>query len=112
MTSFFEGTDGNVVVPHSLDDHTNVNLPLGESLDGQVLTYNLTAGMWEAETAGTSIALDDITDVDASTPTDGHALTWVASSSKWEPVLAGAGAPINLDDILDVTITNVAGGDR
>jgi len=118
MSGFFEGGEGNVVTPHTLDDHTGVNIVAGAVSDGDVLTYSDTGEVWVAAAptggGGGSGAelLDELLDVDAPTPTDGYALTWVAANSAWEPVLAGAGAPINLNDVLDVTITTASNGDR
>jgi hypothetical protein len=116
MTGFYEGQgEGAQVVPHDLDAHTDVTIDLQTLVDGQVIKWNATAEQWQnlADDAGlVTINLDDITDVEAGTPTDGFALTWVAANSKWEPVAISAGAPINLDDILDVTITTVSNGDR
>lgn len=37
------------------------------------------------------LELDDLDDVDAATPSDGDALTWVAANNAWEPVAGGGG---------------------
>ena len=47
-----------------------------------------TPGFWDVP----SPALDDITDVSASSPTDAYVLTWVSANNQWEPQPApGAG---------------------
>jgi hypothetical protein len=49
-----------------------------------------------AEAAGSSLALDDLTDVNAPSPSDGDALVWDSGASEW---VNGAGTPA---DILDI----------
>jgi len=44
-------------------------------------------------TATVAMALDGLTDVDASSPSNGDALTWVAANNDWEPVAGGGGTP-------------------
>ena len=64
--------------------------------DGQVLTYNATAGKWQAKAGGGGSgggSLATLSDVsEPSTPSDGQVLTYVAADSKWEPK-AVPGAP-------------------
>ena len=43
------------------------------------------------QTGVVSLALDDLSDVDASAPTDGYALTWSSSAGKWEPAAPSGG---------------------
>lgn len=43
------------------------------------------------QTGAVSLALDDLSDVDAIAPTDGHALTWNSSAGKWEPAAPSGG---------------------
>lgn len=43
------------------------------------------------QTGAVSLALSNLTNVDASAPDDGQVLTWSASSSKWEATTPGAG---------------------
>lgn len=50
--------------------------------------------------------LDDLEDVDATTPTDGQVLTWSSAASAWIPAAALSGT--SLDDLADVTIGSPA----
>lgn len=54
--------------------------------NGQVLKWNSTTSKWSPSdnSVGTTInALNDIGDVNTSSPTDGQVLTWDTTSSKW-----------------------------
>lgn len=64
-------------------DGTN-NVRLGIGTAGQVLTVNAgaTAPEWAAPTGGGG-ALDDLTDVDAPSPSDGDVLTFDSGSGDW-----------------------------
>lgn len=57
--------------------------------------------------------LDDLSDVDATTPTNGQLLTFNSSSGKWEAqtLSIGGGGVVNLDDLLDVVLTAPTEGD-
>lgn len=44
---------------------------------------------------GGASALDDLTDVDAPSPTDGQVLGWVDAHGMWKPVDAGGGSPFS-----------------
>jgi hypothetical protein len=64
--------------------------------NGEVLTWNSTAGKWENEAAtGGDTELAELTDVQLATPSDGDVLTYVAAASKWEnkPSSGGGSAP-------------------
>lgn len=83
-----------------LDDLTDVNS--GGATDGQVLTWDNTAGEWVPETPAAVITtLDGLSDVNAPAPTDGHVLTWDSTPGEW--VSSAPAAPtLDLDDIADV----------
>lgn len=66
------------------------------------------AAVWLA-LAGGSLALDDLTDVNAPSPADGEVLTWDDYWGEWVPGV-GAGA-IALDDLTDVNTYGVGDGD-
>ncbi|AZI37078.1 hypothetical protein NT2_01_04630 [Caenibius tardaugens NBRC 16725] len=79
--SFYDWNDGAWQSVGSgalaLDDLTDVDA--AAPTDGDVLTWNNTAGAWEpaAPTVGAT-ELDDLTDVDAAAPSDGDYLKWDA----------------------------------
>jgi len=53
---------------------------------------NSAAAIAWSKVSKTSSAIDDIADVNASTPTNGQALTWDNGTSKWIPATIAAGA--------------------
>jgi hypothetical protein len=81
--------------------HTGVYEPaLGNpGTDGWILSSTaLGVRSWVA--AGGSLALDDLTDVNAPSPSDTNVLSWNSATSKWIP--AAAGGSLALDDLTDV----------
>ena len=68
-----------------------------------------TTGEGSTATVSLSAELNDLTNVDSSTPSDGQFLKYFSSSNNWQ----SADIPTinNLDDIGDVTIISVASGD-
>lgn len=88
----------------TLHDLTDVNVTEGSSINGYALIWNNGASKWEAKPVFSGSytdladkpsiphALDDLTDVESSAPTDGQALVWDAATSKWKPgTVAGGG---------------------
>ena len=78
------------------------------------LSYNSTSGVFtytppdlDSFVTDVSLALDDLTDVAASTPTDGQVLKWNNASSQWVPRADNSG--IALDD-LSVTVNTEPSG--
>lgn len=57
-----------------------------------------------------ALALDDLTDVDAATPSDGDVLTWDNASSMWINLAPASGASA-LDDLTDVTVPTPSTGE-
>lgn len=55
------------------------------------------------------LALDDLDDVDATTPTDQDVLTWDAGSSSWIPQAAGGGGLTNWTEGVNTSAPNNAG---
>jgi hypothetical protein len=114
MTGFYEG-DGEQTQPiaHNLDQHTDVVITT-PTVDGQVLTYVASSNDWQNKTpdsGGTVInELNDIGDVNAPAPTDLDVLTWSDSGQEWVPASVGAGAPIGMNDLTDVTVTTPLDG--
>ena len=78
------------------------------------LSYNSTSGVFtytppdlDSFVTDVSLALDDLTDVAASTPSDGQVLKWNNASSQWVPRADNSG--IALDD-LSVTVNTEPSG--
>jgi hypothetical protein len=75
----------------NLDFLSDVDTSSAAPTDGQVLTWDQTAGKWEPATpsagGGGSSTLDGLTDVDTSTPApvNGQVLTWNEAGSVWKP---------------------------
>lgn len=64
-----------------------------------------------AQVGGSSVAaLDDLTDVNAPSPSDGQVLTWDSTPGEW--VAATPTVVADLDDLTDVVITSPASADR
>lgn len=57
-------------------------------------------------------ALDDLTDVNAPSPSDGDVLTWDSTPGEWVAAAPTGGGATDLDDLTDVTITTPATGQR
>lgn len=77
---------------------------------GQLL--QLVDGQWTpvtVETGGAS-ALDDLSDVDASSPIDGQVLAWSDTGSAWTPVTVETGGASALDDLSDVDASSPIDG--
>lgn len=74
---------GDIIVG-TADDTPGI-LPIGASND--VLTVSGGTAVWKASAAGG--ALDDLTDVDASSPDDGDLLGYIDGDGEWEAVKAG-----------------------
>jgi len=75
------GTDYNVGVT-TLDGLTDVSV--SNPSNGQALVYD--NSQWQPGTVATSVALNDLTDVTVSaTPSDGQALAYNLSNSRWQP---------------------------
>lgn len=92
------------LVPHTLEEHTNVVNVAGT--DGQVLTLGPN-GIWRPEDVQYIHGLTDHTDVDLLTtaPVDGDVLTYDNFTGMWIPGDGGVGAH-DLDFHDDVTIAN------
>lgn len=75
------------------------------SIDGNELTLE-----WFTPSAS-SLALDGLTDVDATSPNDGDVLAFSTSSGNWEASASAGGGATTLPGLTDVTITAAASGD-
>jgi len=76
---------------------------------GTGITVTHTPGEGSSASVILNAALDDLTDVDATSPSDGNFLKYVSASSAWVP--AAIPTINNLDDVGDVTITSASDGD-
>jgi hypothetical protein len=75
------------------------------------LTTNTTNAPDPDAPSVSSLALDDLTDVNAAAPADGDALVWDAGTSRWVPAAVGGGpGAASLDDLTDVVVTSPAAG--
>lgn len=54
------------------------------------------------KTGAVSLALDDLSDVDAAAPTDGYALTWNNGAGKWEPAAPSGGMSNPMSAVGDI----------
>src|SRR4030042_1972409 len=108
--SNWEAPSGGTIANHDHSGDTGdggtfdaANLASGASDDGQVLTSDGSGGAaWEDVPPGGSIALDDLTDVNAPAPNDGDVLTWDDYAGEWvaaEP--AAGGGDVATDPIWD-----------
>ncbi len=67
-----------------LGDLSDVVIDENTLADGQVIAYDSVNEEWVNVNAGAgSLALDDLTDVNAPSPTDGQALVWDNTNSEW-----------------------------
>lgn len=95
--------NGTTWVPEAdtLDNIDNVNAP--SPINNQVLTWNAATSNWIAQNpASTVVAINDLSDVDTSTPPNNNqVLTWVAASNQWMPVSLPT-IPTNINSLSDV----------
>lgn len=81
---------------------------VGDVVAGAGITVTHTPGESSSASVALNANLDDLNDVSAAAPTDGHFLKYVSASSAWVP--AAIPTINNLDDVGDVTITSAASG--
>lgn len=99
--SDFVGTDGTAVGTHGL-------VPAPTASDTN--KYLKSDGTWATVSGGGGATdLDDLSDVDITTPSNGQVLKYNSTSQKWENGTGGGGAS-DLDDLTDVDITSPTGG--
>lgn len=70
--------------------------------DGQVLTWDNTAGIWVPETPTAASSLNSLSDVDTTGVADGDALLYDSGTSTWLPGTAGGGGgggAVGIDDL-------------
>jgi hypothetical protein len=75
---------------------------------GTGISVTHTPGEGSTATVSLNATLDDLSNVSASSPSDGQFLKYVTASSAWVP--AAIPTINNLDDVGDVTITSAANG--
>lgn len=78
--------------------------------DNNVLIYDQSSGEFEVSSVSTILghgALNDLSDVNAPTPTDAQVLTWVNGSSEWQPTTLALGAT-TLNALTDVNAPSPA----
>jgi hypothetical protein len=73
---------------------------------GTGISVTHTPGEGSTATVGLNATLDNLSNVNAPTPSDGQFLKYVAGSSEWQP--ANIPTINNLDDVGDVTITSAS----
>lgn len=73
---------------------------------GTGISVTHTPGEGSSATVGLNATLDNLSNVNAPSPTDGQFLKYVGGSSEWQP--ANIPTINNLDDVGDVTITSAA----
>lgn len=68
--------------------------PIGSSTAVPVITWDVKGRLTAVSSAAISIAstLDDLTDVDAPSPSDGDVLTWDDANSEWIPAAPSGGS--------------------
>ena len=105
-------TLGTAIVSNATDIATNTGRNLGSisnvssstPSDNDVLTYDTASGEWKPEAAsGGATVLNDLTNVNATPSSNEHVLRW--SGSQW------AANRLDLDNLGDVNLTSVTGGD-
>ena len=83
--------------------------------EGQVLTFHAgSVPSWEDGGSGPgAMALDDLTDVNAPTPSDGNVLAWDDVAGEWAPVAPGTPdlSAASIDDLGDVNTPGPTNGD-
>lgn len=87
------------IPPSALDDLTDVDLTTTAPQTDDVLTYD--GAGWVPGQASAVAALDDLTDVNAPTPSAGQALIW--GGAEWAPGDVAAGGSAFAEDIGAVT---------
>ena len=109
MTGFFEDSGLEGIVPsHPLDEHTDVEIAFPQ--DKQTLVYDADSGFWTNEVVPSAdLALEDLSNVSATPPTDGQFLSYNDTLDAWEPT--NASATLALDDLTDVSATTPAAGE-
>jgi hypothetical protein len=109
QTLVWDGTNwipGNNTLT-TIDGMTDVDTTSVAPVTGEFLKWNGTN--WIPNAIPTINALNDIGDVNASTPSGAEVLTWDSGTSKW---IASAVPSINvLNDVGDVTVTSATTGD-
>lgn len=95
---------GDLIVPDEAYDATAWNGSL------EVPTKNALRDKIETLASGTPTELDDLTDVNAPTPSNGDVLTWDSTPGEWVS-LAPSGGIAELDDIPDVNAPTPSNGD-
>ena len=99
--SDFVGTDGTAAGTHGL-------VPAPTASDTN--KYLKSDGTWATVSGGGGATdLDDLSDVDITTPSNGQVLKYNSTSQKWENGTGGGGAS-DLDDLTDVDITSPTSG--
>jgi len=98
--------DGLLSVP--VTDHGNMT-GLSDDDHAQYLT-EARHDAYDHSSAMTSVILDNISDVEAATPSDDQVLTWDSASSKWTPQTFSA-TVASLDNVGDVTTPSPSSGD-
>jgi hypothetical protein len=91
--------------PHGtgVSDLSDVYVGTGPT-EGQVLKWNATNARWELGIIEPPESLDDLGDVDATTPADGDVLVWVDAQGAWVPSAAGGGGATVLGGLTDVDL--------
>lgn len=77
---------------------TYAALHVGAHADGEVMTLVSGLPEWAAASAGAA-ALDDLTDVNAPSPTDQDVLTWDNATSRWIAQAPPAGGAVDASDV-------------
>lgn len=95
---------GDLIVPDEVYDATNWNGNL------EVPTKNAVRDKIETLAAGTPTELDDLTDVNAPTPSNNDVLTWDSTPGEWVAAAPGAGSFV-LDDATDVNAPTPSNND-
>jgi hypothetical protein len=75
-----------------------------DKLDGHDTSYFATS------THTHSYELDDLTDVDAGSPSNDQVLKWDGTNSKWVPGTSSSGGATEIDDLTDVDTSTTAPG--
>lgn len=76
---------------------------------GTGISVTHTAGEGSTATVALNATLDNLSNVNAPSPSDGQFLKYVSASTEWQP--ANIPTINNLDDVGDVTITSATSGD-
>lgn len=76
---------------------------------GTGISVSHTAGEGSTATVSLNATLDNLSNVNAPSPSDGQFLKYVSASTEWQP--ANIPTINNLDDVGDVTITSATSGD-